>query len=1132
MRYRIYELQYFAVNGMVRLILRNLGYYWRTNCAVIAGVATAVAVLSGALLVGQSVRASLRDLVFQRLGGTGYVVSSDRFFRADLAGDFAPVAGANGACPIISVPGVVINDATGTRVLNVNVFGVDERFWAFHGLSGQENPVGRSALVGAPLALRLGDLSAGLLLRLETQQGIPRESLYGRKENTGRTLRLSGCGILPTERLGEFALRPTQGEVFSIFLPLQRLQRDLAQPGGVNALLMAAAPDEAALPKIRKILEEKFTLEDAGIRLRQLPANRAIAVESSRILLDDAAGRAAMEAAAHEGWNASGIFTYLANSIRVAGRELPYSVITAADLGKGGMADVRIAAGGEGGTAQDALWLNEWAARDFGAAPGAAVEIDYYAWLEDGRLATRRARFHLAGIVAIGGAVDATLAPEFPGITGARSIKEWDPPFPLDLHRIRPRDEDYWDRYRATPKAFISLAVGQQLWQSRFGKLSAVRVSLPAGMDPVAASARLSQAIRARIRPESAGFSVNAVKQRGIEASRGSTDFGAYFLYFSFFLIAAALLLAALFFRLGIEQRVREIGTLQALGFPVAGIRNMFFYEGSALAVAGSLLGLLGAVAYGAVLMAGLRTWWIGAVGTRRLLLHVSWMELLLGAASGMVIAPAVIAWTLRGLHRNSPRALLSGVVESKAARVRRVRLLAITSGTAFAGALLLLPASAFHKIPDVAGFFGSGLLMLVALLCLTALRLRRSRGATISGRGIRAWFHLGARSASHRPGRSLLCVALIAAATFIVVSVEAFRQDPSSVSLARQSGTGGYPLVAESALPVIYDPNSAAGREALSIPPALVPELAAVRFVSFRERPGDDASCLNLYSPQEPRILGAPHSFITEGRFAFAAAAASAPERANPWLLLESALPDGAIPAIGDANAIQYILHRAVGDEIVVRGSGGEPVRLRLMAALRDSVLQGELLISEANFLRAFPDREGYRFFLLDVPPANADALIRPLMDRLADWGFQAESTRARLASYHRVENTYLSTFQALGALGLVLGTVGLATVLLRNVLERRQELALLRAIGYRRRVLATVIVAENAVLMGLGLACGTVCALLAIAPALVARGRTFPVVLAAVILFAVLFAGLASSILAVIAALRAPLLASLRSE
>ena len=59
---------------MRSLVFRGLSYYWRTNVAVVVGVATAVAVLAGALLVGDSVRGSLRDLVLQRLGRADRVV--------------------------------------------------------------------------------------------------------------------------------------------------------------------------------------------------------------------------------------------------------------------------------------------------------------------------------------------------------------------------------------------------------------------------------------------------------------------------------------------------------------------------------------------------------------------------------------------------------------------------------------------------------------------------------------------------------------------------------------------------------------------------------------------------------------------------------------------------------------------------------------------------------------------------------------------------------------------------------------------------------------------------------------------------------------------------------------------------
>src|SRR6185369_7311794 len=117
----------------------------------------------------------------------------------------------------------------------------------------------------------------------------------------------------------------------------------------------------------------------------------------------------------------------------------------------------------------------------------------------------------------------------------------------------------------------------------------------------------------------------------------------------------------------------------------------------------------------------------------------------------------------------------------------------------------------------------------------------------------------------------------------------------------------------------------------------------------------------------------------------------------------------------------------------------------------------QGELLISEQNFLRIYPEEEGFRFFLLKAPP---DA-VPVLEDALKDYGFDIQSAQARLAGFHKVENTYLSTFRALGSLGLVLGTIGLAAILLRNVLERRKELALLRAVGYRPRHLALMVLA-----------------------------------------------------------------------
>ncbi|RPH31842.1 ABC transporter permease, partial [bacterium] len=582
---------------------------------------------------------SLRALLIQRLGVTEYSVSANQFFRASLAGELSRSTHLN-SCALIHLQGIVTHEKSGARALDVNIYGVDDTFFKFQNATNQEAPRDREAMAGFPLAQRLG-MKPGdsLLLRIETGQGVPRESLYGRKENIGKTVRLTCKRILPSDNLGEFSLRPTQGDVYSFFVPLSRLQNDLSQPARANMVLLTGSSNDAA-QQIEAALEGNVTLRDLGVHLRPTTSQSGFMVESTRILLDDSIAQAALKAAEEAGTKSSGVFTYLANSIRAGGREIPYSVITAADLRQGAMDAVADVAGMTGRPVRvdgEPIWLNEWAWRDLAIAPGESVEIDYYLWEEEGRLTTRTSRFRFAGAVAIGGDVDAALAPDFPGITEARSIRDWDPPFPLDLRRIRPKDEDYWNRYRATPKAFITLARGQELWQSRFGRYSAVRIAVPEGADPNLTKERLETGIRNRVRPDSTGFRINAVRERGLEAARGSTDFGEYFVYFSFFLIAAALLLAALFFRLGIEQRAREIGTLLAMGFSMNAVRRIFLLEGAVLSIAGSALGLIGAVVYGALLVFGLGNWWIDAVGTRSVTLHVSWLDLISGAAAGIL---------------------------------------------------------------------------------------------------------------------------------------------------------------------------------------------------------------------------------------------------------------------------------------------------------------------------------------------------------------------------------------------------------------------------------------------------------------------------------------------------------------
>ncbi len=1130
-----------AVTGGT-LILRALRHYWRTNLAVIAGVATAVAVLAGALLVGDSVRGSLRDLVLQRLGRADRVVIATGFFRealaADLGADPAFAAVFNGVAPLIVVEGAVTGQA-GRRATRVQIYGVDDRFWRFHGVSRLSGPANPEAFVSDALAADTGAApGAAVLVRIERPSAIPIESLHGRKEDTGRTLRLTVRAVLDRSHLGEFSLLPQQGAVRAIFVPLTRLQRDLEQPARINAMIVSdsrpSAPDA-----LDGLLRRHTQPGDFGLSVRVVDAQHALALESPSGLIDRPRAAAAERAAAQTGMTAMPVLSYLANTIRDGDREVPYSLVSALDLGAIDPSlarSSRVPADGR----PPPIVLNEWAARDLRAAVGDAIALDYYVWQEPGYLETRSARFTLAAIVPIAGlAADRDLVPAYPGITAADSVSAWDPPFPIDLKRVRPADEKYWKQYRTTPRAFIAFEAGRSLWQTRFGDRTSMRILPPAEALSSARDA-YERSLTAALDPATMGFAVRPVRADGLAAARGATDFGEYFVYFSFFLVVSALVLAALFFRLGVEQRAREVGLLRAVGFSTPRIRRLFTAEALALAFAGSLAGMGAAVAYGAVMMAGLRTWWSGAVGTTALALHVSPVSLLAGATGALVAAVACIWWALGSLAKVSERRLLAGEVRvddlARLARLPRRSAAGAKAGLALAiVAVALISAASLKRIDPAGAFFGAGAAILIACLCFLSAHLRRlspdhlrqgyGGGSHKISKGAIA--RLGIRNTSERPGRTILAVAVIASAVFVLISVDAFRRGTIDSS-DRASGTGGYPLLVDLMLPIVHDPNTPDGRDALGLP-----EGAGLAIEPLRALPGEDASCLNLYEPRSPRVVGVSRRFIDAGRFSFHSSLAADPsERANPWRLLDRTFSDGAIPVIADANSMTYVLHKKLGDDVVA-AHGGAPVRLRLVAALSDSIFQGELLMSDARFIAAFPEQQGYRVLLVDAPADRASQIGATIERTAGDLGADAVSTRDRLAEFHAVENTYLSTFQTLGGLGLLVGTIGLAAVLLRNVLERRRELALLRAVGYGPRHLFAILLAENAMLLIWGLAAGTLSAIVAIAPAALERGARLPLTPSgAALILAVLAAGLLSSALATRAALGWPLVAALRSE
>ncbi len=111
-----------------------------------------------------------------------------------------------------------------------------------------------------------------------------------------------------------------------------------------------------------------------------------------------------------------------------------------------------------------------------------------------------------------------------------------------------------------------------------------------------------------------AGVVRAADSQQQLAASRGTTPFDALFLSLSFFVILAAVMLIAMLFRLGLIRRIRQFGTLIAVGWTPRQVTQLTLSEGMLIAAGGVALGVVGGIGYAKLVLWALRTWWVGAV--------------------------------------------------------------------------------------------------------------------------------------------------------------------------------------------------------------------------------------------------------------------------------------------------------------------------------------------------------------------------------------------------------------------------------------------------------------------------------------------------------------------------------------
>jgi len=1092
------------------LILHNLKYYRKSYLAILAGTIISTAVLTGALVVGDSVRYSLVQLTDIRLGKTRFAIQSgNRFFRQILSVELAGRA-KNLVAPVLQLEGIAVNTAKNTRINRVEILGVDERFAKLWNIALKQ-PGDDEAILSRNTAEKL-NLKPGdeFLLKTHKQSKASENAPFISEKEPLVIFRLKVAAIAEDEQMGRFSLKSNQSAPFNIFIPLATLDRKVGLEGNANLMLISDTKDKnLSTHNLDSLLRLSWKPEDAGLEFHKLPGNNTLEISSDRIFIDDNTAKAIHYAIPE----AHTIFTYLVNAISTNSYSTPYSFVTAADLPGMHISEREII-------------ISNWLANDLVVKTGDSIQLRYFKMGALRKLTEDSARFCVKTILPITDPLfDRMLMPDFPGMSDAGNCRDWETGAPVDLTQIRDKDEQYWNEYRGTPKAFVSVAAGQKLWNNAFGHATAFRFSIDSTGLQI-----LKTRLMARLNPAENGLRILDVLSEGKSAAANSTDFGGLFLSLSFFIIAAALLLIAMLLSLHAQKRMAESAILATLGFRKMQILYILFSEASLVIITGSILGVIAGIYYNKLLLIGLNTLWNDAVRTSMLQMHLVPATLFVGFASGVITAMLVLLLILLQNFRRPLSNMVKNIaIPSPALNLRQEKTsltLAILFFTFAAGIIIYSFLSSRKDLSEIFLSAG-GLILATGIVLLNFIILYTTRKTPASAPG---FYNMILRNASQKRRRTLSAITLLALGTFSVIITGANRKAFYGTENDPQSGTGGFLFWAESTVPLLYDLNSPEGKAKYDLIDE--PALRHVWFLEMLRLNGNDASCLNLNQVSQPSILVINSGYFDHKQsFSFLKLEPGCNVQ-HPWLTLNTELAPGVIPCFADQTVIQWGLRKKTGDTLLYRDESGKTLKVKIMGGLDNSIFQGNILVSDEFFRHYFPSAAGSNVMLIDGDFAQRQAISARLEYLFQDFGTVVTPASERLAQFNSVENTYLSVFMLLGGLGVILGTFGLGIVILRNIRERQAEIALYLAIGFTREYVFKLLAMEYVFLLLSGMLTGTFAAGIGLLPSIFATAAPLPRGFIGAILFVILMSGLLWIFLPIKNALKKNLISSLREE
>ncbi|HAF28599.1 MAG TPA: hypothetical protein DCG75_06085 [Bacteroidales bacterium] len=1092
----------------LQYVLKSFWFFRKQHLAVFAGTLISTAVLTGALIVGDSIKFSLKQIVDARLGNVQFAMQTgDRFVRAQLANDLSDELDI-AASPLLSLNGIAINPESNLRINKTQIYGIDQSFWELSNITMpalNDDEIIISENIAQKLKLKIGD---EILLRVENVNVIPLNAPFTKETDPSISFRVKIKAIANDENLGRFGLKNIQSAPFNIFISREFVSKKLELHGLANIIVVSNNHSQSLSSNdLHKTMQQVWQLKDANVVIRELNDLNKYEILSDRIFIDNPISKASTNL----NTPTETILTYLVNSIRSNNHETPYSFVSALPIHE---------------IDKDEIIINQWLASDLNISIKDTIELDYYVIGALRKLNENTSKFVVKDIIPTQGEIsNESLMPLFPGLADAGSCSDWETGIPIDLSKIRDKDEKYWDDYKGTPKAFISIQTGLKLWGNKYGNYTSIRIN----KDQTSLE-NLKKDLLSQLNPNDLNLTFKPARDEGIKAASSGVDFGELFLSMSFFVIVAGILLTVLIHSLNTESRTEETGILSGLGYNKKQIIKIRFSENLIAVVFGGLAGTFAGIIYNYGIMYALNTIWQSIVRTNMLIVHIKPETLIVGALFGIIISLlAIYIVTRRKLRQPIIGLIRESSLQSQKIKKQRALGLKIITILSFIVVFTLVVYSFSSSLDQNASLvLSAGGLFLFA--CIAFMYLYLNNLAQKASFTSLSFIQLAFKNAIKNKARSIAIIALLALGTFTIIITGANRKTFYGTENVRQSGTGGFLLWAETTLPILYDLNSDEGKNKFGLDSE--PDLANVKFVQMHQLDGDDASCLNLNQVQNPQILGInPEEVQQRNAFSFAKLENNI-QKEEAWLELNKSYGNNIIPAYADQTVITWGLIKEVGDTLVYLNEKGEKLYVVLIGGLNASIFQGNIIIAEKNFTEHFPSTSGSKSMLIDGPAESTSYIEEQLNSDFRNYGIELTKTSERLSQFYSVTNTYLTVFMFLGGLGIIIGTLGLGIVLMRNILERKSEIALLLSIGFSRKKVFELIFIENIFLLLLGTGIGICSAIIGILPSLVSPSYSIPGYFVLVLVTIVLLSGMIWIYFPARNAIQSNLIKSLRKE